>query len=71
MSGEDIKAAREMRRLTQLQVAERLGTDQATVSCWERGTRKPNADWLREIADVLHVKMDSLWPTSRRKSHQR
>lgn len=70
MSGGDIRAAREKRRLTQLALARKLGRDQSDVSHWERGTRTPNADRLREIADALNVTMDSLWPKTQPK-HRR
>lgn len=63
MSGDYIRAARKMRHMTQLALAEKLGRDQSDVSHWERGTRTPNADRLREIADALNVSMDSLWPS--------
>lgn len=50
------------RGITQMRLAQILGTDEAMVSHWERGARTPDADRLREIADALGVAMDDLWP---------
>lgn len=64
MSGGDIRRVREARGMTQLRLAQILGVDQARVSHYERGTRTPDADMLRAIADALTVSMDVLWPTN-------
>jgi transcriptional regulator with XRE-family HTH domain len=43
-----LKAYRELRRLTQADVAEQLGTDQVNVCRWEDGTI-PRPDMVRKI----------------------
>ncbi len=47
-----IKEQRLKRRMTQKELAEKLGLSAQTVSLWERGARKP--DWSAQI-DLEHV----------------
>src|SRR5581483_8466403 len=52
--GELLKAFRQQKKLTQQQVAERLGVTRETVSLWERGNYKPEAEGiLYQIVEVL------------------
>lgn len=62
MSGRDIRRMREARGMTQLRLAQILGTTEDAVSRYERGASTPGADRLRDIADALNVSMDDLWP---------
>lgn len=48
------------RGLNQYQAAERLGTSQASITAWERGTRYPTRKMLQKIADEFHVPVSSL-----------
>jgi transcriptional regulator with XRE-family HTH domain len=48
--GERIKALRVLQRKTQAEVAEALGSDQATVSLWERDRARPAGASLAGIA---------------------
>jgi transcriptional regulator with XRE-family HTH domain len=58
---EKIKGARRLRRLTQLELAERAGVAQSVVSKLERGTlTNPSTDVLRRLARALNVSMDYL-----------
>lgn len=50
-----LRTAREATRLTQKDIAERTGLDQADVSRWERGLRTPNDHQLRQLAETLRV----------------
>lgn len=50
--GEKIKALRK-RKYTQEELAYRLGVHVNTVLKWEHGDRKPTADKLKALADVL------------------
>jgi len=50
-----LRLAREARCLTQTDVSNRTGIDQADVSRWERGLRVPSEDQARELAGVLDV----------------
>lgn len=44
---------REKRGLTQIQLGERLGTSDVTVSRWETGKRKPDLDAQAAICEAL------------------
>lgn len=48
----NVKLKRTAKGMTQAQLAEALGTDQATVSRWENGT-KPNDESLKKLKEVL------------------
>ena len=49
----DIAAARKKKGLTQAQLAELVGVDQALVSRWESGRVKPNAESMEKIREAL------------------
>ncbi|MCL2228304.1 MAG: helix-turn-helix domain-containing protein [Firmicutes bacterium] len=51
--GERLRQAREDKKLTQYQLADLLSVNQITVSTWERGTREPSVDMIRQIAIAL------------------
>lgn len=51
--GEQLRAARVMRRFTQGQLAEQVGTVQSAVSEWENGTTQPGLPLIERIAKVL------------------
>lgn len=52
--------ARELRRLSQADLAKKVGIPASSVSHFEAGTRKPSFDNLRRIANVLEVSTDYL-----------
>jgi transcriptional regulator with XRE-family HTH domain len=49
--------ARAKARLTQAELADRIGTNQANISRWEGGAATPNVNTLRRIADALGFKL--------------
>lgn len=55
-----LKAARELRHLSQAALAERAGLPPTSISHFEGGTRKPSFDNLRLLADALNVTADYL-----------
>lgn len=55
-----LKTARERRKLSQSQLAERAGLQASAVSHFETGTRKPSFMNLRRLADALQVSIDYL-----------
>ncbi len=55
-----LKAARELRTLSQAALAERAGLPSTSISHFESGTRKPSFDNLRLLADALNVTADYL-----------
>lgn len=53
ISGDDLRTLRSRLGLTQLELAESLGVDQATVSRWERGVDRPRPARVARIRDLL------------------
>lgn len=49
----DIAAARKAKRMTQAQLADRMGVDQALVSRWEGGKVSPNKSNLEKLKEIL------------------
>ncbi len=58
--GDNIRAFRKERRLTQKQLSERLGVSSSLVSNWEKGINKPAADILADLCAVLEVSPSEL-----------
>lgn len=58
--GENLRAARVAAKLTQEELAEKLGTTKSAISRYEQGKREPALAQIAKIAAVLHVRMDSL-----------
>ncbi len=52
--------AREMRKLTQAQLAEKAGLPAAAISHFETGERKPSFENLVKLAEALSVSADYL-----------
>lgn len=55
-----LKDARDLRGLSQLDLAQEAGLQPSAVSHFETGNRKPSFDNLRLLADALHVSTDYL-----------
>jgi transcriptional regulator with XRE-family HTH domain len=55
-----LRAAREMRKLSQLELAERAQLQQAAVSHYESGARRPSLRNLRRLSEALEVTTDYL-----------
>ena len=49
----DISVARRSKKLTQSQLADQMGVDQALVSRWESGKVSPNKDNLAKLKEML------------------
>lgn len=54
--GKRILAARRRKRLTQQQLAERLGVSQNTIACWEGNKTRPRGKRVRALAAELGIK---------------
>ena len=59
--GENIRALRLRKGLTQEQVAQQLGVTYQAVSKWENGTNTPDIALLPEIASLFGVTIDALF----------
>lgn len=57
---ERLRAAREIRGLSQGELAEKAGLQASAISHFETGTRKPSFDNLRRLADALDATTDYL-----------
>jgi transcriptional regulator with XRE-family HTH domain len=58
--GERLIAAREARRLTQTELAQRAGLQPAAIGHFERNRRKPSFANVRALAKALNVSSDYL-----------
>ena len=55
-----IKKQREKNRLSQVQLAQKLGVNQNTVSQWETGRSSPPVDKLIIMSDLFGCTIDEL-----------
>ena len=51
----DIAAARRAQKMTQGQLAEAIGVDQALISRWESGKVVPNKESMAKLRNVLSI----------------
>ncbi|MBR7082561.1 MAG: helix-turn-helix transcriptional regulator [Clostridia bacterium] len=56
--GKEITAKRKEKRLTQADIAERLGVSVQAVSKWERGLSKPSGEKYSELVDFLGLNVE-------------
>ncbi len=57
---ERLKAERELMKLTQRDMADRLGITQPSYIRYENGKSEPTLERLSKIADILEVSVDYL-----------
>ena len=57
---DNIKATRNIRNITQNEMADALGVNQAFISQLENGRRVPTLEMTERIADVLDCSIDGL-----------
>ena len=60
MLGEKIKKYREIKGITQAELAELLGVSPATVSKYEAGTLEPNIESIKKFSELFEVSIDKL-----------
>ncbi len=48
--------------LTQRELGERLGADQAVIARWESGVREPRVSAAVRISEVLGTTVNAIWP---------
>lgn len=65
--GEKLKTLRTSQKLTQQQLADRLGVAKSVVSYYESGDRYPSYDVLVRIAHVFHTSTDYLLDVKKEK----
>lgn len=59
-TGKRIRLARQMRRMSQTELADRIGYTSKAVSAWERGVNTPTGDAIRELCRALGISADWL-----------
>jgi HTH-type transcriptional regulator, competence development regulator len=60
MLGETIAKLRKEKGLSQYELADRLGFSRGKLSNYEQGSRQPDYDTLKKIADYFNVSIDQL-----------
>ena len=58
--GENIRKIRKEKKLTQKELAERIGTTESNINNYEKGRNKPTTDMLVKICLELDVSADWL-----------
>jgi len=58
--GDRLKEKRKTKKLTQQDVAEKLGINNTTISKWESDTYEPDAENLKKLAELYDVTVDFL-----------
>ena len=58
--GENIKAARKAKGITQRALAEKLGIAFQNLSVWENGKGSPSAKYLMKLSEVLNISLEQL-----------
>jgi transcriptional regulator with XRE-family HTH domain len=61
--GQRITLARERAGISQVELAEKLGTNQQTIAYWERNASRLNSDVLAKLVEILKVSADELHGT--------
>lgn len=59
-TGQAIRSAREQARLTQNELADRIGTTQAMIVRYEKDQQSPTMNRIRQIAKALNVRITDL-----------
>ena len=59
-TGKRIRLARQMRRMSQTELADRIGYSYKAVSAWETGVNAPTGDAIRELCRAMGVSADWL-----------
>ena len=57
---QNIRRAREMKEMTQSQVAEKLFVTRQTVSSYESGRTRPDLETLKRLAEIMDVPLEQL-----------
>ena len=59
--GAFIAGCRRRKKLTQSELAEKLGVTDRSVSNWENGVCLPDASLYRSLCDILHISINELF----------
>ena len=59
--GERLREVRKSKKITQQEVADRLGIKRNTYSDWENGKTEPTFEILVKLADLFDISLDWLF----------
>ena len=59
--GDIIRNARKSMGLTQRQLADRIGVANTSISNWEKGLSRPDADLIQKLCDVLRLQPNDFY----------
>ena len=62
--GEKIRNARKALGLTQRQLAEQIGVSNTSISNWEKGLSRPDADLIQNLCGVLRLQPNDFYGTT-------
>ena len=57
---ENLKTLRTANKLTQKQLADKIGVDQRTVSAWEKGICEPNFSILSKLCEIFNEDFNNI-----------
>lgn len=63
----NLRVFRERDKISQIELAERVGVAQNTICQWENGARRPNIDMLIRLTEIFGCTADELLGIDRRK----
>ena len=61
--GDRIREGRKAAALTQRQLADRLGVSNTSISNWEKGLSRPDADMIQKMCQILSVQPNYFYGT--------
>lgn len=59
--GNNIKKYREMNKMTQIELAEKLNVKQSTISQYENGDRDPSTQMIYKLCEILQIDFNELY----------
>jgi len=62
--GEKIRNARKSLGLTQRQLADKIGVSNTSISNWEKGLSRPDADLIQKLCQILCLQPNDFYGTN-------
>ena len=62
--GEKIRNARKALGMTQRQLADRIGVSNTSISNWEKGLSRPDADLIQKLCSALQLQPNDFYGTN-------
>lgn len=62
--GDNLRNLRIQRKMTQMELSEKLQTSQSSITAWENGTRQPDFSTVARISSFFNVPMSALIPSA-------